>query len=95
MEFIPEQNCEECGHSLDAVSKIGGAVKKLPLKGDISICGYCGAVGRFDEQLIVRIWTEEDKREIREINQDFYELLLKSQEAVKQMRNDNNQSPNF
>jgi len=94
MEFIPEQSCEKCGTKLDAVT-MHDRTNELPVSGDFSVCAYCGEIGRFDEELIIRPWTEEDKENIKKEHPDLYTNLIQSQMAIKHMRNDNIKPANF
>lgn len=43
---VPEQRCGTCGERLDAAGSIGNGLRE-PRPGDLSLCGFCGALHRY------------------------------------------------
>ena len=52
---LPESNCCECGHILEAC-----AGPRKPLPGDCTLCGYCGCLNVFDGDLRLRKPTDDE-----------------------------------
>jgi hypothetical protein len=68
----PAALCWHCDRMLDAASAIEG--HDAPGPGDVSLCMYCGAVGVFDDALVLVRPTKElldDLAENREFRQMF------------------------
>jgi hypothetical protein len=53
--IAPSSPCCECGRTLDRATSEGS-----PRAGDISLCGYCGSLNAFDEDLRHRKPTDEE-----------------------------------
>jgi hypothetical protein len=54
----PECNCPKCGTLIDAASSMRG--DEIPVEGDVSICNVCAARLVFNEDLTVRLMTQEE-----------------------------------
>lgn len=69
----PPTLCWECGKSLDAC--IG---RRRPAPGDLTLCGYCGSLNTFGEDLRLQKPSDEDMIEAAanpEIQEDLKALL--------------------
>lgn len=58
----PPNKCLLCGAMLDAATSMGN--KSAPDPGSLSICGECGAVSVFADDLTLRPLTDVEVREI-------------------------------
>jgi hypothetical protein len=64
---LPASCCPVCGYKFDAASKTSGGPDRDPQEGDVTVCIGCLAILTFNEDLSVRLPTEEDWKEIRKI----------------------------
>lgn len=78
---MPEQVCQVCGEHLDAAS----GHESKPNVGDVSICGYCGAAGIFDDNLNLVDPTPDMRDEI-----NANEEIKKMREAILELRKKKN-----
>lgn len=58
----PPNKCSNCGYLLDACFGLGHDSQPGP--GSVSICGRCGKITLFDENLELRDPTEAERTEI-------------------------------
>lgn len=62
---ISQTSCACCGHAIDATTRAMGQ-QAPPSPGDVSFCVYCGGWSMFDEELGLRLPTEEESQWIAE-----------------------------
>lgn len=55
-----DSKCPHCGHTLDRHESTDAVDKRAPEKDDISICIKCASWNMFNEDLSLRVMTEED-----------------------------------
>lgn len=84
---VPLSLCAQCGANLDAatiVQKKGtrrtDAVQAR--SGDMSVCVYCGCIHKFDSDIHLRKATNGDLTACMLTNQETYDILMKTQEAI-------------
>lgn len=74
---IKENNCRNCGHTLDACTAIEDGA--TPSTGDISICLYCGELSAFTEDLTIR---KVSKEEFESYDDDLKKEIIKVQALI-------------
>lgn len=50
--------CWHCGQTLDAAKAMNG--QQAPSAGDVSLCAYCGEIGIFADERLLREPTDEE-----------------------------------
>ena len=56
-----DDSCPACGYKVDTHAAPTDAESRGPIENDISICLSCGAWNKFDKDLNIIPFTEEDK----------------------------------
>jgi hypothetical protein len=59
-ELAPDQVCPHCGHTLELATAASDP-GSTPSPGDLTICGFCGELLRFDAELRVHELTAEER----------------------------------
>lgn len=57
---VPVNTCQLCDKVLDAALCISDGSKELPKPGDFTLCGYCRAAYRFQDDGSIRLATLEE-----------------------------------
>lgn len=68
--FTKKPSCPQCQRQLDAASCADGTYQ-VPSPGDYSGCPYCGCFSIFDENLMLRLMTEEEQRALAQSQGGF------------------------
>jgi len=76
--------CPNCDHKLDASTDPNGSDDSLPVAGDVSICMYCCAVIRYQDDLSLK---EIDENDIAEIGVDFYDQVMQVKSSLTRYNN--------
>lgn len=77
---IREQSCPECKNKADAAGDPMG--RAVPQPGSFLVCGFCGAILRFDEKMDVRLAQEEELKLLHPIQ---LTLLERMQAAAREL----------
>lgn len=77
---IKGSHCPSCNCFLDGASELNGDSKPKP--GDITICGICGNVAIYDNQMDIRLPTSD---ELMELSKD--ENIIRVQFAIYLAKN--------
>jgi hypothetical protein len=56
--------CLHCGRKLDALTSASVTDPVAPQPGMITVCYYCGALMKLDEQLLPRPFTDDEANEV-------------------------------
>ncbi len=80
--------CPQCGYTLDAHDCTDPVESRAPKKDDISICIKCASYNMFNEDLTLRVMTEED---INNIDPETIAHMQRFSDEIKKM-NDVNKS---
>jgi DNA-directed RNA polymerase subunit RPC12/RpoP len=59
---MPGHKCSNCGSKLDGASGIDH--RHAPEPGNLSVCGYCGHLRAYAEDLSLRELTSEEMRDV-------------------------------
>jgi len=78
MKTHPENICSNCNNRIDAATTFE-EVEALPKDGDISICAYCGQLGRYDGEMRVKKMNESEMYILYSKHPDVAEQVLKIQ----------------
>lgn len=71
--------CPNCGYKVDAVSVLDGK-EATPKTGDFSLCLSCGALNRFNADLMLVQSTPED---ISDLHPDDFAQVRKAQSIIR------------
>ena len=79
VEDVPGMVCPTCGSSLDKAGSpnCNGA---SPRPGDITLCVYCGEIGKFDFALQMQKLNEEELTELKEEYTETFVMVKPAQE---------------
>ena len=80
--------CPECGKSLDTHESVDLVDQRAPEKDDLSVCIKCASWNMFNEDLSLRVMTEED---INQIDPETIAHMQRFSDEIKKM-NDVNKS---
>ena len=64
--MLPPDYCPQCKRTIDAHASGNPNKEDAPKADDITICMYCAALCRYDEDMRLELLSEEKKQEIRE-----------------------------
>lgn len=65
---VPLSACPCCGKEMDCASPVDG-VQSKPVEGDLSVCINCAAVLQFDDKLMLKELTAEDRQSLPPVSQ--------------------------
>lgn len=82
--YIPECNCLQCGHKMNASGSADGA-PHLPEPGDLVLCIRCGAVMMHADDMTVRGMTDEEMDELV-ADKETMDELAKNVKRIHLMR---------
>ena len=78
-----EIECNGCKNRLDAFTHVGENEEK-PNDGDISICAYCGMIGKYaDGMTKIKELSKEEMEEIKSEDPDSYNYMMKASDTIK------------
>lgn len=91
--MIPLSKCPNCKHEL-----YDSAPERMPQKGDLAVCIYCGEILEFDEHLYLTPTLKRDEETLEgqsivkfmlshnmDVEKIFKEALKQSQEKVRKL----------
>lgn len=78
---IRENICPYCNKKLDACSNMTG--EDGPDDGDFTLCLYCAAVLRFNNDLTIRPATRDDMFQFSVEQPELFNLLLTAKEEIE------------
>lgn len=71
---------------LDGATCCSDEVKKLPEKGDISICVYCSEILEFEDGLFLRKIPDERLIQINFDHPEEFRMIVEAQRAIRDLR---------
>ena len=83
--FRKEARCPCCNNLMDAHTVVSTDNKYQPSPGDVSICFYCGAINLYDEELNIKIMTEEEQRKYSKSDPDQWQFVLYAREELRKV----------
>ena len=87
IEQLPGNHCPKCQRLIDGGTGISyQEASKSPKPGDISVCLYCGALLRYDEQRRSRLVDRKERRELFRQHPEVKELIELAERTAAQMR---------
>tara|TARA_R110000868_G_scaffold217359_4_gene467442 strand:+ start:375 stop:671 length:297 start_codon:yes stop_codon:yes gene_type:complete len=75
MKTHQDNKCSNCGTALDAATSLQDEYS-IPNEGDISVCAYCGQMGKYDSEMKITPLREDE----------IYKLLQDQPELVEPIR---------
>lgn len=81
-----KSKCPQCGYTLDAHDSMDPVDQRAPEKDDISICIKCASYNMFNEDLTLRVMTEED---INQIHPETLAHMQRFSDEIKKIHNGN------
>jgi hypothetical protein len=69
-ETADQDHCPACGEELGSATGVG-----KPKPGDVSVCAYCEALMVFNDDMTVRLMTEEEKRGLSTDGRAMLEIM--------------------
>lgn len=76
--------CRNCNETLDAHAPMEG--NEIIKEGDLSICGYCGAISLFDKELNLVPMTPEELVHLNDESPEAFDQLIKIRSAIHSLK---------
>lgn len=84
--FTKLNRCPECGTKLNTCTSFD-ADEKPPEAGDVTVCGYCGCIGIYNEEGIEKA-TEPILMVLKLIDEKAYKNILRIQKMILDHKNE-------
>lgn len=78
------QSCPKCKYRLEAHTPVESDNDYTPEEGSLSVCLNCGEILTFDADLKLRKTTQEELIELKENDNESYQLITKASYVIKE-----------